>query len=464
MRYLGGVGIKVLFCASEAAPFAKTGGLADVAGSLPLALGRLGAEVALFMPRYRGLPEGKKRLSEKVTVYFIENEVYFNRASLYGNEGFDYPDNPKRFAFFSHQVFSLTKEIQFQPDILHVHDWQAALVPVILKTKLNKDPFFKKTKTLLTIHNLAYQGVFPDWWYPELGLDRGLFTIGGFEFYGKINLLKAGILFADALNTVSPNYAREIQTEEYGCGLEGVIKKRAKALRGILNGIDTDVWDPEKDRDIKKRYSIRDPKGKEACKADLQKSRGFKANPAIPVFGIVSRLAQQKGVDLLVDIADTFLSQKAQLVLLGDGDKTLEAAFKAIVKRHPKNASAHLGFNAVEAHRIYAGSDFFLMPSAFEPCGLGQLISLRYGTLPIVRRTGGLADTIVDVAAEPKRGNGFVFEGHNARELLRAIGRAQMLFGDQKRLGGLRTRAMKADFSWGKSAKAYMKFYKEILG
>jgi len=435
-----------------------------VAGSLPLALGKLGVESVIFMPRYRGLPEGKQKLSEKVTVYFIENEVYFNRASLYGNDGFDYPDNLKRFSFFSHEVFSLAKAIGFRPDVIHAHDWQAALVPVILKAKFNKDPFFKKTKTLLTIHNLAYQGVFPDWWYPELGLDRNLFTVDGFEFYGKINLLKAGILFADAVNTVSPHYAREIQTEEYGCGLEGVVKKRARRLRGILNGIDTAFWNPQKDKNIKKRYSSRQPSGKEACKADLQKSRGWKADPAVPVFGIVSRLAEQKGVDLLVEIAGTFLSQKAQLVLLGDGDKVFESAFKDIAKRHPKRAAVHVGFNAAEAHRIYAGSDFFLMPSAFEPCGLGQLISLRYGTLPVVRRTGGLADTITDVGADPKRGNGFTFEGHNAREFLRAIGRAQMLFGDKKRFQELRVRAMKADFSWEKSAAEYRKFYKEILG
>lgn len=455
--------INVLFCASEVAPFAKTGGLADVAGSLPLALGKLGLRVAVVMPRYRGIKAAKKKLSEQVTAYFIENEAYFNRASLYGNDGGDYLDNLERFAFFSRAALSLTRQIGFKPDIVHVHDWQAALIPVLLREKFSHDPFFKKSKTLLTVHNLAYQGHFPSSNYQKLGLEPGLYSINGFEFYGKINLLKAGLLYADAVNTVSPTYAREIQTKEYGFGLEGVIHQKRDYLRGILNGIDTALWDPAKDKRIKRNYSAKSPAGKAVCKAELQRKCGLEVNPDIPVFGVVSRLAQQKGMDLLVETADAFLSRKVQLVLLGDGDAVYERGFGNVGRRHSRSASVHIGFDAANAHSIYAGSDFFLMPSHFEPCGLGQMISLRYGTLPVVRRTGGLADTIKDVDADPKHGNGFVFEDHRAHGFLGAVDRAIRAFRDKRRFEALRRRVMKLDFSWDASAQEYVKVYKEIL-
>ena len=434
-----------------------------MAGSLPLALGRLGIQVVIMMPRYRGLKESKKKLSENVTIYFIENEAYFNRAAIYGNEGGDYADNLQRFNFFSNRVLSLAKEIKFKPDLIHAHDWQTALVPAFLKTKLAGDPFFKRTKTLLTIHNMAYQGHFLESEFSSLEVDPALFSIGAFEYYGRINLLKAGIIFADAISTVSPMYAKEIQTKDYGYGLEGVVKKRHAHLRGILNGIDTDLWNPEKDKQIKKHYSSKDPKGKDICKADLQKRCRLKVDPEIPLFGIVSRLTEQKGIDTLSEIADAFLSKNVQFALLGDGESVYERGFKNIAARHPKNTAVFLGFNAAEAQTIYAGSDFFLMPSRFEPCGLGQLISLRYGTLPIVRRTGGLADTIVDVDADPKKGNGFVFTDHGSGKFLRAIDRAIGVFHDKKRFNALRKHAMNADFSWEKSAAEYKKFYKEIV-
>ncbi|MGH7198610.1 MAG: glycogen synthase GlgA [Candidatus Omnitrophota bacterium] len=455
--------INVLFCASEVAPFAKTGGLGDVTGSLPVALGKLGVRVAVVTPRYRGIQSSRKKLSEKVTVHFVENEAYFNRASLYGNDGGDYPDNLERFSFFSRAALGLARETGFKPDIIHVHDWQTALIPVILKTKLSRDPFFQNSKTLLTVHNLAYQGHFSHSLYPKLGLDPGLFSMGGFEFYGKINLLKAGLLYADALNTVSPTYAREIQTKEYGFGLEGVIHQRRGRLKGILNGIDTALWGPEKDRRIKKTFSAKRLDGKAACKAELQKSGGLEVNPRIPVFGIVSRLAEQKGMDVLLESADALLSRKAQLVLLGDGDAVYKRGFGNVGRRHPGSASVHIGFNAAEAHKIYAGSDFFLMPSHFEPCGLGQMISLRYGTLPIVRRTGGLADTIEDADADPKHGNGFVFEDRRAHGFLGSVDRAIRAFRDTRRFDALRRHAMKMDFSWDVSATEYVKYYKEIM-
>ncbi|MBI3316170.1 MAG: glycogen synthase [Candidatus Omnitrophica bacterium] len=455
--------MKILFCASEVTPFAQTGGLGEVAGSLPLALGKLGLEVAVVMPRYRGIVCAKKRLGQNVTGYFIENEAYFNRAFLYGNGRGDYPDNLERFSFFCHEALALAKALRFKPDIVHAHDWQAALLPVLLKTKVATDPFFEKTKCLLTMHNLQYQGIFPSKAYASLGLDEKLFDVKGFEFYGKINLLKAGILYADALNTVSPTYAKEILTPEYGFGLEGVLREKTGRLKGILNGIDGNVWDPAKDRWLKKHYSSHVPKAKELNKAALQASCGFEKNPRIPVFGMVTRLAEQKGLDLLAKVMDPFLSRKVQMVILGDGDHTYESSYRNFARKHAENCSALVGFGVAESHQIYAGSDFLLMPSLFEPCGLGQMIALKYGTLPVVRKTGGLADTIVDADEYPKRGNGFVFKERDPEELLDTLDRALSAFEDKKRFGSLRKSAMHSDFSWDRSAHAYKEYYREIL-
>ena len=455
--------MKILFCASEVAPFAKTGGLADVAGSLPPALGELGLEVVIAMPRYRGIKLRKKALSENVRIYFIENEAYFNRASLYGGSQGDYPDNLERFSFFCREVFALAKRIGFKPDILHANDWQTALLPVLLKRPFSSDAFFEKTKTVLTIHNIAYQGNFPHRLYPVLGLPDELFSVKGFGFYSKISLLKAGLLFSDGINTVSPMYAEEIKTKVYGFGLEGVIRERQDRLRGILNGIDTALWDPARDRWIKEIFSAKEPDGKRFCKEDLQKLCGFEVNPDIPVFGMVTRLAEQKGLELLSEIAERFLSKPVQFVLVGDGDDVYQTMLKNIRARHPGNTAVFLGFHTAEAHQIYAGADFFLMPSFFEPCGLGQLISLRYGTVPVVRRTGGLADTIPDADENPKTGNGFVFDGHSPEAFLKAIERGLLAFQDKKRFTGIQKIGMKADFSWHKSALEYKKFYREIL-
>lgn len=453
---------KVLFCASEIAPFAKTGGLADVAGSLPFALEHHGVSVMMVMPRYRGIAARKKQLSENVRIHFVEHEDYYNRASLYGTGDGDYPDNLKRFTYFCDSALALAKEAGFQPDIVHAHDWQAALLPVFLKTKNAEDPFFKSARSVMTIHNIVYQGVFPHRQFADTGLDESLFSTDTFEFYGKANLLKAGIVFADAVTTVSATYAKEIQTRECGAGLEGVLHKKER-VTGILNGLDTGFWNPAKDKKIKAMYSASNLEGKALCKADLQKACGFEADPAIPLFGMVTRLVEQKGLDLLTEIADAFLSGKAQFVLLGEGEAVYKTAFTNIAKRHPGKAKAFLGFDAHEAHRIYAGSDFFLMPSIFEPCGLSQLISLKYGTLPIVRHTGGLADTIRDIDTEPETGNGFVFYGRAPEKFLEAIRRAEVLFHDAARFDTIRRRGMKADFSWEKSAVQYVHFYKELL-
>ncbi len=455
--------MKVLFCASEVAPFAKTGGLGDVAGSLPLALEKLGFRTMIVMPRYRGLPGEKKNLSENVSVHFVEHEAYFNRASLYGNCDEDYPDNLKRFSFFCEAALELAKLEGFKPDVVHAHDWQAALLPVYLKTKFAADPFFKESRSVMTLHNIAYQGIFPRVQFGDLGLPEGLVFDETFEYYGKINLLKGGIIFSDGITTVSPTYADEIQTKEYGFGLEGVVKKKNVHLRGILNGVDTRVWDPATDRTIRQTYSAENLEGKAVCKADLQASCGFETDHRVPLFCIISRLVQQKGLDLLTEIADSFLSRKVQFVLLGEGEAAYKTAFGNIQRRHPKNSKVYLEFDAQEARRIYAGADFFMMPSIFEPCGLSQLISLKYGTIPVVRHTGGLADTIKDIGADPQEGNGLVFQSRSPEKFLETLVLAENLFQDKDRFQNIRKRAMKSDFSWKKSAVKYAEFYKEIM-
>ncbi len=456
--------MKVLFCASEVTPFAKTGGLADVAGSLPVALGELGVDVAVMMPRYRGIRYHKKKMARRVEAYFVDHESYFNRSSLYGNEKGDYPDNLKRFSFFCHQALFLAKQIGFRPDIVHAHDWQTALLSVILKTKSADDPFFQKTKSLLTIHNLAYQGVFPYSRFSDTEMDPSLFSVEGFEFYGKVNLLKAGILFADAISTVSTGYAREILTKEYGCALEGVLALRKNRLSGILNGIDTKEWDPKRDGALASTYSSKTLLEKRANKSWLQNH--FKLAPSLekPLLAMVSRLVDQKGLDILLGALDALAAKEVQFILLGEGEKQYHSAFLQMAKRHPHSVGVHLGFDSQLAHKVYAGADFIMMPSIFEPCGLGQMIGLRYGTIPIVRRTGGLADTVVDAAHPSARGNGFVFTEPTSPELYKCVERAAKFYANKKSFRDLQANAMKQDFSWQKSAQDYVNLYKKIMG
>jgi starch synthase len=455
--------LRVLFCASEVEPFEKTGGLADVAGSLSVALGALGAEILVLMPKYRNISLTEKKIGKNVRIRFIEREEYFNRAGLYGNDRGDYPDNLQRFSFFCRAALDLARSEGFRPDIVHAHDWQTALLPVLLKTTFSGVSFFGKTKSVLTVHNMAYQGQFPHKQFGSLGLDPSLYSIDGFEFYGNINLLKAGILYADALTTVSPTYAKECQTEEFGYGLDGVIKNRAKDLRGILNGLETKRWDPSADKRIPAVYSAANLAGKGRCKTELQKFCGFEENPDIPLFAMVTRLVEQKGLDIFAEIADKFLSKQTQFVLLGEGDGVYHTLFRNIENRHPKASRMFFDFDAIKARKVYAGADFFLMPSYYEPCGLGQMISMRYGTLPIARRVGGLADTVVDLDERPGTGNGFLFKEKSPKELMRAIERAKNLFADKKKLSLVRKRAMKIDFSWDKSAKEYMRLYREVI-
>ena len=465
--------MRIAMCASEVVPFAKTGGLADVAGALPVALEKLGHEVIIIMPGYKETRYPKslscrqageiRKLSadiafssigENIKAYFIKNDAYFNRDGLYQDKKGDYKDNLERFTYFCRRAIVLLKEINFKADIIHVHDWQACLVPVYLKSIYKEDPFYKKMRTILTIHNIGYQGIFPKDKFPKLALDWGLFDMKGLEYYGQINLLKGGIIFSDIINTVSPTYSKEIQTEEFGFGLEGVLSERKDSLFGILNGLDYSIWDPESDKFIARNFSYGAPEGKNKNKEELQKLCNFPVSNAVPVLGIVSRLAEQKGFDILAEAIEDICKLNLQLVILGTGEARYHELLGKIAKKYPKTISLHLKFDDPLAHKIYAASDIFLMPSRYEPCGLGQLISLRYGTIPVVFKTGGLADTV-------NKDNGFVFAKYEKADFLKAIKSALKAFRDKEPWACLMQRAMKCDFSWEKSARQYIKLYKD---
>lgn len=456
--------MKIVICASEVVPYAKTGGLADVAGALPLALEKEKQEVILILPRYKAIDSAKFKLKKlntdisycgigkNIKVYFVENDKYFNRDGLYGNKDGDHKDNLDRFAYYCRRSLSLLKEINFKPDIIHCHDWQSSLIPVYLKTIYANDQFYKKTRTILTIHNIAYQGVFPKDEFQKLGLDWNLFDIEGLEFYGQVNILKGGIVFADLINTVSPTYAKEIETKEFGFGLEGVLDKRRGSVFGILNGLDYDIWNPQTDKFITKNFSVLNPDGKAKNKEALQAFCKLPRSKNLPLFGIVSRLAEQKGFDILAEGIDEICKMGIQIVILGTGDIKYHQLLERIVKKYPKVISLNLKFDDPLAHKIYAGSDIFLMPSKYEPCGLGQLIALRYGTIPLVFKTGGLADTV-------NSSNGFVFNSYSKVSLIKAIRKAKAIYSDGKEWAALMSRAMKCNFSWAESAKKYLELY-----
>ena len=458
--------MKIAMCASEVVPFAKTGGLADVAGALPLALEEEGHEVIIVMPRYKSIQDSKfsiKRLKgdisysvtgKAIKVYFVENDAYFNRDNLYGEKTGDYPDNLDRFSYYSKRTLELLKEINFKADIIHVHDWQASLIPVYLKTWYASDSFYKNTRAVLTIHNIGYQGLFPKDQYFKLGLDWSLFGIDGMEFYDQVNVLKGGMMFSDVINTVSPTYAKEIQTKEFGFGLEGVLNRRKDAVFGILNGIDYSIWDPGTDKYIAKNFDLKDLKGKAGCKADLQKYCNLPARADVPLLGIVSRLAAQKGFDILAEGIDEICKMDLQLVILGTGDIKYHQIMEDMVRKYPKVIALSLRFDDPLAHKIYAGSDIFAMPSKYEPCGLGQLISFRYGTIPLVFKTGGLADTVNDQ-------NGFIFDNYSRATLVETIKKAVASFHDDKKWKALVSKAMKSDFSWEESARKYAELYEK---
>ena len=478
--------LHVAMASPEIAPFAKTGGLSDSVGSLARALEQLGLRVSLLMPAYRsvlqsGFPvedtgvrftvpisnrqeEGlllKTKMGSSISVYLIRADKYFDRDYLYGTPDGDYPDNAERFTFFARATLEVLKHDP--PSILHAHDWQSALAITFLKAQPLLYPELSSTKTVVTVHNLGYQGLFWHLDWHLLNLDWNFFTPRYLEFYGKINFLKGGIVFADAINTVSPNYAEEIKTREQGFGLEGVFQERAASLVGILNGADYSVWNPETDQLIATTYSTKNLSGKKVCKADLQRSFGLPENPEIPVIGVVSRLTMQKGFDLLEKALDELLSRNLQFVLLGTGDRRYQRFFARAATKHSGKLAVQIAFDESLAHKVIAGSDLFLMPSRYEPCGLTQMYSLKYGTIPVVRATGGLKDTIQEFNAETGKGNGFVFVPYEVADFLAAVDRALRLFSRKRQWQTLVKNAMAADFSWDKSARVYLNLYQKLV-
>ena len=477
--------LRITMVASEAVPFAKTGGLADVTGSLCKALAKLGEEVRLILPKYPWLGENfsleivrdnlpvpmgktpnfitinKSYLPESdIPVYFIECKKYFDREHLYGSIYGEYPDNGERFAFFSQAALAVLKVLNLPSDILHCHDWQTALIPVYLKAFSKEWSFFKNTVTVLTLHNLAYQGIFSPEILPIIG-GEDLFHIEGLEFWGKVNYLKGGIIFADVLTTVSKTYREEIlSSNEYGQGLEGVLRKRENSLRGILNGIDYWEWNPASDQFLPINYQWETLKKKKLVKKALQTAQNLPPRE-VPILGIVSRLDPQKGLELFIEVAKEILSLDLQLIILGVGEKVYQDFFQNLAKDYPEKVRVNFRLDNPLAHLIYGGADFFLMPSRFEPCGLAQLISMRYGTIPIVRKTGGLADTVVEFDPLNGEGNGFLFENFQGEDLLTAFRKAWQIYQNPVWWRRLQKNAMQADFSWESSTREYQKVYRE---
>lgn len=478
--------MRVLFASSEVAPFAKTGGLADVAGALPKALKALGHDIRVVLPKYRVVEAAKcglRRILPKLPVpiagtvetgavwqgaigavptYFIEQDEYYDRDGLYQAAGKDHPDNAERFAFFSRAVLEMARALDFSPTVYHCNDWQTGLVPTYLRTTYQGDPDFRKTGVLFTVHNLGYQGLFKPATLAVANLGPELFTPFGVEFYGKVNFLKAGLVFSDLINTVSRKYSQEIQTEAFGHGLDGVLRARATDVHGILNGIDYDEWHPSRDQFIAARFASDDLRGKAVCKVDLQRLFGLPERPDVPLLAIISRLAEQKGIDLVVEALDAIFGMDTQLVLLGTGEPTLHQAFEAAKQRHPSRLGLKLGFDVALSHKIEAGADLFLMPSRYEPCGLNQMYSLAYGTIPVVRATGGLDDTIEPFDPKTGTGNGFKFTEASADALLATLRKAAALYKQRDAWLRVVKNAMACDFSWNRSAREYEALYQEI--
>jgi starch synthase len=475
--------------APEALPFAKTGGLADVTGALPVALASLGHQVSLIMPRYptveravRSLEKAydklevsmgshteygavwRTRLAPRIPVYFIEHQGYFNRDAFYTTANGDYPDNAQRFAFFAKAALETCRVLNLQPDILHCHDWQAALIPAYLKTTLHHDAAFTSVGSLLTIHNIAYQGLFPPEVMTFLQLPPQTYAPDGVEFYGRVNYLKAGIVYADLINTVSRRYSQEIQTAEFGCGLDGILRYRGHDVDGILNGIDDREWNPASDRLIAARYTALHLAGKQVCKRDLLERFGLSPDwMTAPLVGMTSRLVDQKGFDLIESAIHRMLALDLGLVVLGMGEGRYEDFLRQIQERYAGKMGVIIDFDNRLAHQIEAGSDIFLMPSRFEPCGLNQMYSLRYGTIPVVHATGGLDDTIESYDPAAECGNGFKFAAYDAEAMLATLQRALTLYRDRPAWEGLMRRGMQTDFSWTKSAQAYTELYAKVL-
>ncbi|WP_294189064.1 glycogen synthase GlgA [uncultured Clostridium sp.] len=475
--------MKVLFVASEANPFIKTGGLGDVIGSLPMALKELGEEVRVVIPNYRDINKDIKtnlkyvfnftvkvgwRVQycgifeceyEGVKFYLLDNEYYFKRSGLYG-----YYDDGEKFAFFSRAVLEFLKHIDWNPDIIHCNDWQTAMIPVLHKLEYKREEKFKHIKTVFSIHNLFFKGIFSPDVLPELfGYDYDPFLNGSLEHNGSISFLKGGINYSDKVTTVSKTYAMEIKTPDYGEGLDGLLQYRGMFLEGIVNGIDYKEYNPNTDKNIYINYDIETIDNKKLNKEELQKELNLPIDKEIPMIGLVSRLTHQKGCDLIVRILGELLKEDIQVVIVGTGDYIYEESFKSFNLRYPEKISTNIRFSNELAHKVYAASDMFLMPSLFEPCGLGQLIALRYGSIPIVRETGGLKDTVIPYNEYTEEGNGFGFRNYSQDELLNTIRYSLNIFKDKNRWNKIIENSMKTDNSWEKSAKEYLRIYEELL-
>ena len=485
--------LKVLFASPEVVPFVKTGGLADVSGMLPKKLAAMGHSVKVFLPDYATISKKDSAdarndtavnvpddgVSRQMTVrrmdgrvpqleyLFLGNSHYFNRRSLYVDPetGLDYPDNHGRFSFFCRGLLETIKSLDWMPDIIHANDWQMALLPTYLATVYKNDPFFAKTRTVYTVHNLAYQGVFPPEAFPSLGLPVELFRpLGPLEFWGKVNFMKSAVVLATVISTVSERYAAEIQSsDEYGYGLEGVLRARNKDLFGIINGVDYSIWSPSRDKLIPFKFSPSNLSGKKKDKIELVNRLGLPFREQTPLIGMITRLADQKGLDLIAAAADDLFQLDLQMIVLGTGDRKYHELLMRLEKTYPDKLKALLTFDDQMAHWIEAGADMFLMPSRYEPCGLNQLYSLKYGTLPIVRATGGLADTVENIDPQTGAGTGFVFERYDPEEMLDAIKRGIAYFSRKRAWGKIMKAAMSRDYSWDASAKKYVELYTKAL-
>lgn len=486
--------LRLLLASSELHPYSKSGGLADMVAALAKHLGRAGHQVGIVTPLYRGIAEKYPDLrkldyelelplgatmvsaevwtrqpSEGVTVYFISQPEFYQRASLYIEKGISYPDNAARFIYFTKCVVHLSRYLAWQPEIVHVHDWQCALAPLMILDQHRREGWGRVPRSVLTIHNLAFQGNFPRPDYALTNLPWEYFNLHAAEFYGQMDCLKAGIVFADLVTTVSPRYAREIVTPEFGCGLDPALRTRGNSLLGILNGVDYDEWNTENNPYIKHPYSALDLTGKLATKLELQNEFHLPVNAEIPLFASITRLADQKGIDIALGALEEMLHRNIQFVLLGSGSPEFERAFLGLAERFPQKVGVRLGYDAALSHRIEAGADFFLMPSFFEPCGLNQMYSQRYGTIPIVRVTGGLDDSVRDFTeVESDDGYrdvvGIKFRSYTSRALAKAMQKALAVFEKPELLRHLRVNAMRADYSWEKTAEQYVTAYRDLIG
>ena len=479
--------MRILLASSEVHPYSKTGGLADMVGALAKSLADGGHEVVVMTPLYRGirqkfpdlkpldwefnLPMGTgfiqgglmvREVNPKLRILFVDQPGYYDRDGLYMGTGWDFNENAARFIFFSKCVAHYARYAPWRPEVVHVHDWQVGLVPLLLKHQRERAGWGGAPRACLTIHNLAYQGVFPVPAYALTNLPLDYLNPAGCEFHGSLNLLKAGIVYSDLITTVSPRYSREIMTEGLGCGLDGVLRGRHADLLGILNGVDTSEWNPTDDPTIPHHFSRADLSGKAAMKRAVQETFEIDVDPAKPLFATVSRLADQKGMEIQLGALEEMLPTGMQFVLLGSGDPALESGYRALAERWPEQVGIRIGFDNALSHAIEAGADFFLMPSRFEPCGLNQMYSLIYGTIPVVRRTGGLDDSVIDATDDPSDANGIKFTDYTVRALAKAMRKAISLYETEGALARYRANGMAGDYSWSRTQEAYLKAYRRI--